>query len=145
MTEICPTCPHEKKHRSLQDHRRLMGIISAAFDQWPEQHQFSPNDAEHLRAWLICKAGPEFRTVTTFEVSDADAKLKEQISEIVRGRNTFPGWHGSVLYKVEPKSMSFRKMGQKEFGRLREAIEDVIFAEVGVPASQLLKEAEHAA
>jgi hypothetical protein len=45
------------KVRSPADHRRFFGVIKAAFLHWPEKHEFQPEDPEHLRAWLLCRAG----------------------------------------------------------------------------------------
>ena len=46
-----------KKRRSLKHHKRLFGLIRAAFDLWPEGHEFQPETEDHLRAWLTIKAG----------------------------------------------------------------------------------------
>lgn len=146
MTTRCKTCGQTTKDvRSNADHNRLFAIIEAAFKHWPETSNFQPDNSEHLRSWLICKAGPEFRTVTTMEAPEADEALKERIQELVEDQNTHCGWRGAVLYKVQPKSMKFEKLGQRAFGQLRDAICEVIEQEVGVPAEKLMRESEAAA
>lgn len=140
-TKTCTTCGQTLKDpRSLADHRRLMAIIDEAYHQWPEASPFKPDSAEHLRSWLICKAGPEWRTVATFDVSSFDDEQRALLIDAVLGKNTHGGITHDILYKVEPVSMSFKSMGQKEFGDLRTAIEEVIYHEIGVPAEQLLLE-----
>lgn len=146
MSERCKDCPNAGGNRSLQDHRRLMGIIAAAYDQWPERRGlFQPLSSEHLRSWLICKAGPGWRKVSTFDITGFSDEQRAVMSSAVMGAHTHCGITGDVLYKIEPKSMKFANMNQAEFGKLRDAICEVIAAEIGVPAEQLLKEREKAA
>lgn len=61
----CPVCGyHDKgkgKPRSIDQHRRFYGLVKKAFGQWPEKSDFQPEDEEHLRQWLICAAGPQWR------------------------------------------------------------------------------------
>ncbi len=138
--KTCATCPHEKKNRSIKDHRRLMGIIAAAYDQWPERAGlFQPMSFEHLRSWLICKAGPEFRKVGTFDVTGFTEAQRNTLRAAIMDERTHCGEHENYIYKIEPKSMQFEKMKQGEFGRLRDAICEVIGAEIGVPADKLLR------
>lgn len=147
------TCPHcgQSEKRSSPDHRRLFKLIAVAFHHWPESfEEFSPDSAEHLRAWLICKAGPEFRNVTTFELPHADdpvvvARMMEFAEDLLESSNGFGRWKGLTLHKFTPKSMSFEKMGRKEFNALREAITEVIEGVIGMDAETLLKEHERAA
>lgn len=149
---ICQHCgkPVEKGHSSA-DHRRLFGLIGAAFHQWPESHEFQPDDAEHLRAWLLCKAG--YRTVTTIPVEyaeDQPAMLKlvmltvEAAIKAAKG-HAFVRPHGSAIAVFHPKSLSNAAADRQTFGRVREAVEEVIAAETGLSAEQLLKEMETAA
>lgn len=144
--KTCPHCGSSHGTRSSPDHRRLMGIIAAAYDQWPERKGlFQPMSAEHLRAWLICKAGPDFRTVATFDMTGFTPEQRALTAKAVAGERAIVGQQDQWLYKIEPKSMKFEKMKQAEFSRLRDAICEVIEAEIGVPAERLLKERERAA
>ena len=52
--------------RSLKHHRRTMGIIHVAFNNWPEGHEFKPHDEKEFRAWLQCKAGYCGRSIFEF-------------------------------------------------------------------------------
>jgi hypothetical protein len=135
-------CPHcggvldERKRRSLSDHRRLMAIIHQAFENWPETHDYQPETAEMLRAWLICKAGPQFRETTPILVGDEIGDvtlLRIAIEAAIRaaGGMAFVVPVSNGVAVVRPKSMSFRAMAQSEFSRLRDAIEEVIGVEMG--------------
>lgn len=137
--------------RSSQDHRRLFKLIAAAFDHWPESYvEFQPDSEEHLRAWLICKAGPEFRNVTTFDLPHTDnvalaAEMIDFAEKLLSSSNGFGRWRGMTLHKFTPKSMRFDKMSRTEFNDLRDAISDVIEDVCGMSADTLLKETESAA
>jgi hypothetical protein len=140
-----------KGRRSLPDHRRLFAIIARLYDNWPEDHDFQPEDAENLRAWLICKAGAEWRDATRFELPE-DATDHMQvlfrlgIEAAIRasGGRAFVVPHGRGLALVTPKSMSWSRMDQTEFRRLRSSIEDVIEAETGIRVATLEREKEAA-
>lgn len=146
----CPSCGCEfdTKKRSSPDHRRLFALIAAAFSQWPEGHSFQPANSEDLRAWLICKAGPDWREATPILLGeDADAATRAMfrmgIEAAVRAAHgkAFVIPFGVGVAVVTPKSMSFSKMSQSEFSRLRDAISDVIEAELGCKIDQLTREA----
>lgn len=135
--EHCPECGCEigaKKRRSVPDHRRLMALIHQAFTSWPEAHEFQPESAEHLRAWLICKAG--WRQATPIQFggdTDADVMVLAMTAAIRAASGTaFVVPHGTGVAVIAPKSMSFKAMGQSEFGLLRDAIEAVIALETGI-------------
>lgn len=156
-TRTIPTCPHCKKplhdRRSTQDHRRFFAVLQAAFHHWPEAHDFQPESVEHLRAWLLCKAGHCF--VRTFELPDGHdavtiARLVEFAEQLMQRAGPddayrFGRWKGMTLKVFSPKSIAFTEVGQREFGDLREKVEDIIAAEIGVPVDQLLAEHEGAA
>lgn len=162
---ICPNCgtviEAPKKQRSLPDHRRLFGLIGAAFHQWPSHYEFQPVSAEHLRAWLLCKV--RFHTVEMIDVGTdifdgLDDKTRQLVDVVVRsavhrsieaatrdGTFAFDKPYGSGIAIFRPKSLNFESIDQKDFGPLREAIEAVIEDIVGVSAEQLLRETERAA
>lgn len=135
----CPECGCEigaKKRRSVPDHRRLFALIKQAFDNWPEGHEFTPENPEHLRAWLVCKAG--WREATAYDLGErADAAVVALALEagIKAAKGTgFVRVVGRSVAVITPKSMDFRAMGQAEFGLLRDAITDIIKAETGIDA-----------
>ena len=147
-------CPHcgtmLVKPRSPQDHKRLFAVISAAFNQWPDRSDFQPDSSEHLRSWLLCKAG--YRDVVTIPIEDdapaAVAKLAVLAAEAaIKAARThaFIRQHGHGLAVFSAKSIAWDTLAQKDFVVVRQAVEDVIAAEVGVDAETLLKEAERVA
>jgi hypothetical protein len=119
--------------------------VRAAFEQWPEANPFEPADPEHLRAWLICRAG--WREATPIELP-AEATphmldlMRTSIEAAIRacGGHAFLTQHRDVVYVVRPKSVAYAAMGFAQFVELREAVEQVIEAEIGVTADQLLEE-----
>jgi hypothetical protein len=148
------TCPHCGgsliKARSLPDHRRLFGVIRAAFDNWPHDHDFTPDDAEHLRAYLLCKAG--YSEMTPIEAEFASERpamarlVALSIEAALRAANghAFVRVHGDRIGVFKPKSIAFDKLSQRDFVPIREAVEAVIETELGVTADDLLKSLEAA-
>jgi len=139
------TCPHcGSKPRSSEDHRRFFALISAAFDQWPEGADFTPDNAEHLRAWLLCKAN--YRKTTMIE-TDEPAATVVAIEAAFRAADTYafvrPYGEGVAVYS--PKSVSWDKLDQKKFGPIRDGVTAVIEDVIGVNADELLKQTERAA
>lgn len=148
----CETCHQEiKADRSSQDHRRFFGLISAAFHHWPEAHDFSPENPESLRAWLLCKAGYCERTPIECEWTDNQPGLAKLVSIACEGvmraskGQGFIRVHGDRIIVFTPKSISWDSIGQKAFNDVRDAVTAVIEAELGVTADKLLKETEAAA
>ena len=146
----CHHCGKPLSNRSESDHRRFFALIRAAFQNWPEQHEFQPDDAEHLRAWLLCKAG--YRNVTTIPIEDdtTDAMMKLVMLTVEAAikaakSHAFPRVHGHAIYVFTAKSIAFATLPQKAFNEVREAVTEIIELEVGVPADKLLRGAEQAA
>jgi hypothetical protein len=138
------------KVRSPADHRRFFGVIRAAFMHWPEQHDFQPEDPEHLRAWLLCRAGYKSVTEIPFEDSWPDAMrelalLAAESALKAAKSHAFVRPHPGGLFVFAPKSLKFDEIGQKEFGQIRESVEEVIKCETGREASELLRETTRAA
>lgn len=145
----CHSCPHcggiLTKGRSLSDHRRFFALIRAAFEQWPESHAFQPENEERLRAWLTCKAG--YREATEiFLPDDATDEMRRLFMMATESAIKAAGGLGFVvpyresLAVISPKSIAWDKLDQREFGRLRDAVSDVIEAETGIKAEDLLRE-----
>lgn len=144
-------CPHcgcevEAKKRSAPDHRRLFAIINNAFKQWPEAHEFQPDDAEHLRAWLICKAGWRESTPIAMPDTMTDAMqvlFRLSIESAIRaahGRAFVVPYRRGVAVHT-PKSMAFAEMPQQEFAKLRDAITDILEATLGCKVDELTRDA----
>lgn len=152
MTEkSCPHCGGSlESGRSSPDHRRFFALIQAAFHQWKENHEFQPDNSEHLRAWLIAKAG--YREGTFVELPDGatDGTRKMFMASLESAIRAAGGLGFVKPYRdgvavVKPKSIAWHKIGQREFGQIRDAVTDIIEAEIGVSADQLLRERDNAA
>lgn len=50
----CPRCGL-KWGQSDDERGLLFGVISMAFDNWPESHPYQPPTSEHLRGWLALR------------------------------------------------------------------------------------------
>lgn len=142
-------CPHcgvvLTKHRSGPDHRRFFAVIKAAFHHWPSGHEFTPDSPEHLRAWLTCRAG--YRDSTPIYLPDDATEtmrvlFRLGIEAAIRAANgyAFVTPYRDAVAVHTPKSIAWDKLNQKDFGALRTAVEDVIKAETGLDAEQLLTE-----
>jgi hypothetical protein len=145
MTARCPACGAPNSKRSLPDHRRLFGIISNAYANWPESHEFQPDSADHLRAWLLCKAG--YRKTTTIPIEHDHpaiirlASLAAEGAIHAAGTYAFVRPHGHAIAVISAKSMRFDKLDRKGFVALRDALEDVIEAESGLSIKDLEQDA----
>ncbi len=135
---LCHRCPLSQQ-RSSDDHRRFFALVNAAFTHWPEQHDFKPDNAEHLRAWLLCKAG--YRKTTMIE-TDEPAATVVAIEAAFRAADTYafvrPYGDGVAVYS--PKSLRFDKTDQKAFNAVRDEVSSIIESVIGVTAEQLLRE-----
>jgi len=147
---ICPHCgcEIEKRPRSLQDHRRLFGLLRAAFMHWPERHPFQPTSEEHLRAWLLIEAGHHDVEFIAYP-DDASEAVKALFRLAIEA--THAACHrkrGYASLRVSAggvevftaKSINWSQVSQREFGPIRDAIQDIIETALGVSAEQLLTE-----
>jgi hypothetical protein len=154
----CPHCGCEietkkgGKPRSVEQHRRLFGLVRAAFANWPEYCDFQPTNEEHLRKWLIAKAG--HYDTRTFELPETNspammAAMMEFAEALLEADpdegHRFGRWMGSKLVVFIPKSIAFNKLAHKEACKLFDEIGAVIESIIGVPADKLLKEQERVA
>ena len=151
----CPVCGYQDKGkgkpRSLDQHRRFYGLVQKAFEQWPETFEdFQPESPEHLRKYLICAAGPQWRKVTEIPVPFAEdlpgltrlAALMMQQAAEAAGGYAFPrvDANGGRVALYTAKSIKFSEMPHLEFCALSQAVDEVIKAVIGVDPEQLLKE-----
>ena len=143
------TCPHcgcvIVKGRSSPDHRRFFAMIRAAYDHWPAKHEFQPDSAEHLRAWLTCKAGYRESTIIDLPDGATDGMQRLFVLAIEASVKAADGlgfvrpYNGSVVV-FKPRSIAWDTLGQREFAAVRDAISDVIEAETGITVDALLRE-----
>lgn len=134
------------KPRSLEQHRRFFGVLSAVYTHWPEAHRFQPDNAEHLRAWLLVRAG--HHTVKTFYLNDDATELARVlpiVTATMLGKHSWCRSVGNELHVCVPESIAFEKMEHQAFCKLSDAVDEVIKIETGLDPDRLLKETEAAA
>lgn len=148
----CPHCKQPMKAvRSPADHRRFFGLIRATFHHWPEFHDFAPDNEEHLRKWLLCKAG--YRDVTMIPVEFADDQpglmrlitIAAESAVKAAGGYAFMRPHGDGIAVFAAKSIKWDTLDQKQFNAIRDAVESVIEAETGLKPDEILKQTHEAA
>ena len=154
MIDHCPHCggvlgsDAPKRHRSAPQHRRFFALVRAAFFNWPEAHEFRPHSEDHLRYWLECRAG-HYTVTTTARIESADPdKVHALVRAFLRHSKDdklFLELDGSLLIEKRTKSIDYASIAPAEFGRLVDAIAEIIEAEVGIAADKLLRGAERAA
>lgn len=144
--QLCDHCP-AKADRSLPQHRRLFGLIRAAHMHWPEKHEtFEPLSEEHLRKWLLCKAG--HHTVKTLALADmtaSEAKALLEAAFYAAGAYSFVKGTAGKVHIFTPKSIAFDKLDHRAACKLFDEIGAVIETEIGIKADELLKNHEAAA
>lgn len=150
----CPSCgvviEADPKSRSTPQHNRYWAMVRAAYQHWPETHEFQPATLEQLRKWLQCKAGHYH--VQSFELPQTDdpalmARMMAFAEALLdtRDGSRFGRWHGTVLSVFVPKSIAFDRLSHKAACQLFDEVAAVIEAEIGIDHETLLKETEGAA
>lgn len=135
--DFCPHCGVAlRKSRSPKAHRFFFAMIQKAFDNWPERHDFQPDNPEHLRAWLLVKA--KYRTIVN-EPLEANAITIDQMADFVskaletsREKYTFVTIHNGAIVILAPRSIDWATLDEKEFQPVSNAVLGVIEAEAGI-------------
>lgn len=144
-TPVCDHCPM-KQGRSLPQHRRLFGLFRAAYMHWPEKHDFAPFSEEHLRKWLLCKAGHHsVKTLTLADLTATEAVTLLESAFHAAGAYAFIKSTAGRVHIFTPKSIAFDKLDHKAACTLFDEIGSVIQCELGIEADELLKQHEAAA
>jgi len=135
----CPECGcviKDDKPRSNPQHRRFFGMIAAAYHQWPEQFkEFQPLDAEHLRAWLLIKAGHrhvEHVDVNVEQLSNRELALMKRAYEspvrVRRAKKVYRFWriYQGIAVVLEPLSVSFDEMAHDKACKIMNEVDDIV-------------------
>lgn len=143
----CPTCGG--KNRSTPQHRRFFKLVSLAYEHWPETFsKFQPENSEHLRAWLLCKAG--WRTEVSIEFADTQAQNGAGLTTIgimkALGHYVWVQRRGDNLIVYAPRSVSYSKMQHKTACAIFDECEKIIANVLCIKdCDELLRQAERAA
>jgi hypothetical protein len=146
--QTCPTCGAPKRQRSNASHNLLFAVIAEAFKQWPTSEAFQPEDAEHLRAYLLVKARHFDKLDVRCKNSDA-ISLRMQLDAVIRAfcdgkpplMHAYP-W-GIRIFK--PRSISYAAADRKIFNAVSEAVFQIIENAIGVKIEDLKREAQREA
>lgn len=129
------------KPRSYDQHKRFFAVIAAVFHHWPHAHPFQPENAEHLRAWLLVKA--KHCTIKTFYLNDDAgeyARVIPIITATMMGKHSWCRAHGNELHVCVPMSIAYEEVKHPEFCKINDDVDEIIRAETGLDPEQLLKE-----
>lgn len=144
---ICDKCGSPVRHRSDPHHRLFFSVVAKAFDSWPERATFQPTDAEHLRSYLLVKAGHYDKLDIRCDNPDAFS-LEDQLRAIlstVANRppllHTYP-WGVRAFW---PRSISYAAADRKIFNDVSSKVFEILEATLGVPIETLKREAEREA
>ena len=146
----CPQCPFvesEHRSRSTPHHRLFFSVIARAFESWPESEKFQPEDAEHLRSYLLIKAGHFTKLDLRCENPDA-MSLEDQLRAIIRTISDKPPLMHSYEWGVRifwSKSMSYSAADRKTFNEVCDKVFEIISVTLGVTIETLKREARQEA
>ena len=152
---VCPECgcvlKDAKPHRrSSPQHRRFFAMCRAAFFNWPEHPPsgFKPANEEHCRYWLEMRSG-HFTVTTQARIASADPDkvfaLMRAFMRHSEDHKLFVELDGNLLIEKRTKSIDYNSLGPAEFGKLSDAVAEIIEQEIGIAAERLLRESERAA
>jgi hypothetical protein len=130
------------KPRSLPQHNRFFALIAATYNHWPEGKNFRPQNAEHLRAWLLVKAG--HFVVNTFdcgEKAEALAVMIPVITATMLKKHSWAKSDGNLLHVCVPMSIDFNTVSQADFAKLCGDVEDVIVSYTGLQIADIMRQA----
>jgi len=124
--------------RSPKHHRFFFKVIELAYHNWPETHAFQPDSTEHLRAWLLIRAGYRLIIGNMLSVNDWGniSKLADFLAMLTHEIRThgfaFPVLRDGMIEIQMPKSIKWSELDQKEFAPIAEAVFDEIEIQTGM-------------
>ena len=133
------------KPRSIDQHRRFFGLVRALFLHWPEAMEFQPDNEDHLRAYLLVKAG--YRSIREFSVEgDATefARLVPVVSALMLHKYCWAWADGNSIKVCAPESTRFDKLSHKDACKVYDKVDEFVRT-LGIDPDQILKEHERAA
>jgi hypothetical protein len=152
----CPACEFAwdlikgGKPRSIEQHKRFFQIVKATFHHWPESHERQFGDLDDCRTWLITKAGYcKLHSCTDLKGKSRDDAIMICASALLAAARTpgkpFSDIRKGKFYVWKTDSISFQNMPHLLFCKLNDAVSDVIKAEMGITADELLEQHKGAA
>ena len=143
----CPACGETKTRRGDAHHRLFFAVIAKAWDSWPESAKFQPETPEHLRSYLLIKAGHFDKLDIRCDNPDA-ISLEDQLRVIIKTVSDKPPLMHSYQWGVRvfwPKSISYAACDRRTFNEVSTKVFEILETMLGVPIETLKKEAEREA
>jgi len=143
-SDICPTCGQKKPHpRNAERHALFFVVLPQVFANWPPSYElFQPMSVEHLRKWLIYKAG-----WCTMRELAIEGPNKHVIMTALKfftesgGQNVFFTTTAKSIREYRPRSTAYNKCKEADFKRIMDHSFDLIESIIGVPIEALKREA----
>ena len=127
------------RERSSKHHRFYFKVIAAAFNQWPDPHEFQPEDPDHLRQWLQCKAG--YTHHMDFPAGDNPQLVADIVcafaAQIAEERHVFPRICGDTVRLYWAKSIAWAQLSQTQFKDVARPVFEIVESVVGVEVERL--------
>lgn len=144
MAVRCEHCGSPMRQRSHPHHRLLFAVIQRAFENWPEEEKFQPEDAEHLRSYLLIKAR-HFKKLDLHCDNPDAISLEDQLRTIIETVADKPPLIHTFEWGVRlywPDSISYAAADRQKFNAICEAVFQIISTKLGVSVEALKREAE---
>ena len=127
--KVCADCPL-KNSRSIQVTRLFFDLLAKAYDHWPLSSKFKPDNVEHLRAYLLVKAKHSVTERVEIAGQVYPEHIKLVVTGLIRAIGTFCfiriAETGEYFDVAHPKSMSFDKLGEKQFNEVMQNVLEII-------------------
>ena len=134
-----------EESRNPKRHAMFFAVLAEAFKNWPEAHEFKPESPEHLRAWLLCKAG-HCETIDIHVPAGANLSMHPMMLALVAftgSKSVFVGpTKSGNLRAFRPKSQSFSRCKEADIKPIIDRVYDIIAVESGMAICDLKREAE---
>jgi hypothetical protein len=128
------------RHRSDKDHAMHRALIRKAFQNWPEDHRFQPDDEDHLYGWLLIEAGAKACVEVESKDVDVAKAVARGIFEVTKRRihcmRIFPAGDTGLRICV-PDSLAYEEAGKRKFEETRRAVYEIIETTLGVKIETL--------
>ena len=144
---ICPCCGQEKQSpRNQARHKLFFAILPKAFENWPSAYEeFQPMSTEHLRKWLIYKAG--WCTMRELAIEGPNKRIVVAALKFFLesgNHETFYTTTKTSIREYRPRSIAWNKCREDDFKRILNTATEIIETVTGVPIEQLSCESEAA-
>jgi hypothetical protein len=134
-----------EESRNPKRHAMFFAVVAEAFKHWPEGHSFAPESTEHLRAWLLCKAG-HCETMDIHVPNGSQLSMHPLMLALIAftgSKSVFVGQTKSGNIRAfRPKSQSFSRCKEADIKPIVDRVYDIIAIETGMAIADLKREAE---